>query len=239
VDVSLVSRDAGWEALGQPPGDPVLLAVRNDDLDAVLARVPEPRRDDLVFIQNGAIRTFLHERGLARATRGLIYFAVASRVSEGGGDVVPGFTSPFHGPHGARVARWLGQVELAARDVDWARFSYYELEKLLWLVCHGVLCETHQVKVGELVADHRDELAALVAELLPVGRAAMGVDAPVDYVVDRLVGYSQTIPGWSAAVKAWPWRNGWFVARAAEHGIATPMHDRLLADLGHGPTPVG
>ena len=233
VEVALVSRDEGWDALAAPPGDPVLLAVRNADLGAVIEHVPEARRDDLVFLQNGAIRELIASFGLGKGTRGLLYFAVAGRVSDGGGDIVEGFTCPFHGPHGPAVARWLGQLGLAARDVDWARFSYYELEKLLWLACHGVLCEKHGVTVGELVAGHRDELHALVAELLLVGRAALGVDVPADYVVDRLVRYSETIPTWSASVKEWDWRNGWLVDRAREHGIATPLHDALLQSLGH------
>jgi len=233
VPVSLVSRDAGWEALEGPPGDPVLLAVRNADLRAVVERVPEPRFDDLVFLQNGAIRELLAELGVARGTRGLLYFAVGSRVSDGGGEVIPGYTCPFHGPHAAAAARFFGQVDLAAREVDWARFSYFELEKLLWLACHGVLCEIHGVTVGELVRDYRQDLHDLVAELLRVGRAAIGVDAPVDYVVDRLAGYSATIPTWPAAVKEWAWRNGWLVEQARRHGIATPVHDHYLQALGH------
>jgi ketopantoate reductase len=224
-----VSRTEGWEALERPQGDPVLVLVRNADIDDVLARVPLHRRDDLVFVQNGALRSFFAERGLAGNTRGLLYFAVAKK----GQDVVPGLPSPMCGPHGLAVARWMTELGIEAVEMPWARFGYYELEKLLWLVCHGILCEAHGgITVGELVQSHRDELHALVAELLPVGRATFHVEAPADYVTERLVAYSLTIPSWGSSVKEWPYRNGWFAAQARSHGIDTPIHDGLIEQLG-------
>ncbi len=226
--VSLVSRSEGWAALDGPQGDPVLVLVRNDDLDDVIARVPLHRRDDLVFVQNGALRSFFAERGLAGATRGLLYFAVATR----GGEIVEGLPSPFTGPHGLAVARWLTGLGIEAVDMPWARFGYYELEKLLWLVCHGILCEAHGgITVGELVTSHRDELHELVAELIPVGRATFHVEAPADYVTERLVQYSLTIPTWGSSVKEWAYRNGWFVEAARAHRIPTPRHDALIEQL--------
>ncbi len=231
--VQLVSRDQGWDALDGPQGDPVLLAVRNDDLVDVVARIPSHRRSDLVFLQNGAIRDLLRDLSLARATRGLLYFMVARR----GDPITPGTTNWFCGPHGLVVARWLGGMGLKADDVDWARFSYYELEKLLWLACHGPLCEAHDATVGQIATTHRADLDALAAELTRVGRAALGVEAPVAYLQQRLVDYSLTIPTYRASVKEWPWRNGWLRDRARQHGVDTPLHDAWLEKTGHGDAP--
>jgi ketopantoate reductase len=229
--VVLVSRNEGWEAIeAGPQGDPILVAVRNDDLRTVIARVPPYRRDDLVFIQNGAIRPLLKSEGLAACTRGLLYFAVA-KVDE---PIVEGLVSPFCGPHALTMARFLGGMGLKSHAMDWGRFSYYELEKLLWLACHGLLCTKHGVTVGELVTGHRDELAALVAELCVVGRAAMGVDVDPAYVTARLVAYSETIPTWSASVKEWRYRNGWLQSEAHRLRVDSPLHDALIKELGVG-----
>ena len=229
--MTLVGRTEGWDALEGPAGVPVLVAVRNDDLPEVIGRTPPARREDLVFVQNGAFRELLAEQGVADTTRALLYFMVRTR----GGPLVPGLTNWCSGRHGEVVAAFFRALGLDAKNVDWARFSYYELEKLLWLACHGLLCERHDATVGTVAADHRPELAALCAELLPVGEAAWGVEAPIEYVVDRLAAYSATIPEYRASVKEWRYRNGWLRTTAASHGVATPLHEALLHHTGHLP----
>lgn len=238
VPVELVSRDAGWEALEGLQGDPIWVAVRNDALREVVARVPSYRRDDLVFLQNGAIRGLLRDLGVAGATRGLLYFAVAER----GGPIHEGLVSPFCGPQGLASARFLGALGLKAHSLDWARFGYYEFEKLLWLSLNGLLCQTHGCTVGEVADHHADELRALVHELLLVGRAALGIDAPTQHVVERLLAYSRTIPSWSASVKEIPWRDGWLMAEARAHHVPTSQYDALCRGLGilpNAPEPEG
>lgn len=227
---TLIDRERNWEALDGDPGVPILLAVRNDDLLDVLSRVPHHRRDDVVFLQNGMIRPFLRDNGLEQCTRGLLYLAVARR----GDAIIGGGINWFTGPHGRAVAGWFTRLGLEARDVDWPRFTYYELEKLCWLSILGPLCELHGETVGQ-VAEHRaDEIEALADELRSVGRAALGVDAPLEHLVGRLVGYSLRIPDFRASVKEWPWRNGWFEAAARRYGVPTPRHREILAQVGKG-----
>lgn len=224
IDVALVHRDHGWAALDGPPGDPVLLAVRNDDLREVVARVPAHRRDDLVFVQNGMIRTFLQEKGLDRATRGLLYFAVARK----GDAIVAGGQNPFCGPHSGAMTRWFVQLGLEARALDWAGFSYFELEKAIWLSALGLLCARERLTVGEVVDQHPHDLERLVDELRQVGRAAIGVDVPLPYLLARVVAYSRQIAFFRASVKEWDWRNGWFADQAVRFGVDTPLHDALI-----------
>lgn len=234
VSVTLVGRDTGWEAIHDGvQGDPVWVATRNDDIAAVVARTPAYRKDDLVFVQNGAIRGLLRDLGVAGATRGLLYFAVASR----GGPVHEGLVSPFCGPHALASARFLGSIGLKAHALDWGRFGYYEWEKLLWLALNGLLCTKHGCTVGEVAERHSDELRALVHELGIVARAALGVDAPTDFVVGRLIDYSRTIPGWSAAIKERTWRDGWLLAAARAHQVPTSQYDALCRELGVEPNP--
>lgn len=231
IALTLVDRLAGWEALDGPQGDPVLLAVRNDDLATVIGRTPPHRLADLVFLQNGAIRGLLAEHALSGNTRGLLYLMVSSRTAP----IVPGGTTWLCGPHALAVARFLRALSIPAEAIDWARFSYYELEKLLWLAAHGPLCEALDATVDQIAEHHADQLRALVVELAAVGRAAWGVEADASFLVERLIDYSASIPGYRASVKEWPWRNGWLVEAAARYGVDTPLHTALLRETGHLP----
>ena len=229
---TLVTRDHGWEAMLGQQGDPLLVCVRNDDLGAVLERVPVMRRPDLVFVQNGMIDGWLATHGLGDSTRGLLYFAVSKR----GGPIEPGALSPFTGPHAPALADWLISLGVAAEAVDRTHFAASMLEKLIWNCAFGLLCEHHQATVGELLEHHADELTRVSAELNAVGRAALRIMLDDPPLLARLRTFAARIPENRAGVKEWSWRGGWFVAAAREHGLTMPTHDRLIAGLPRPPS---
>ncbi len=224
----LITREHGHQALSSDAGDPILVAVRNDDLDPVLERVPAARRGDLVLIQNGMLRPWLRERGLREVTRGLLFFAVGCR----GDRPLPGAPSPFTGPHAPAMVTWLTTLGLPAEVVDAPTFAAIELEKLIWNCAFGLLCQVREADVGVVVDEHAEELQALVAEMAEIGARALGVELDLLPLVERLSAYSRSIAGYRGAVKEWPWRNGWFVSRAAEYGLAMPVHSALLDLVG-------
>lgn len=224
----LLGRHDSWEALQAPAGQPIALCVRNDDLDAVLARVPLHRQADLVFLQNGMLRDWLRDHNLDMATRGLLFFAVADRSAQ----PVPGGVSPLWGPHAAGLAAWLRALDLPADAVHAREFADIELEKLLWNCCLGVVCQARKCTVAQAATEHAAQLAGLVAELARLGRPALGATVDDGTLVERIAGYSVQLGDYRAAVKEWPWRNGWFVAEAARHNLPCPLHDALLAQAG-------
>lgn len=229
LDTRLVTRDGGSDALMGPAGRPLVVATRNDDLLDVLARVPPQRHADLVFVQNGALRDWLSARGLQEATRGLLFFAVPAR----GDDLVPGpEPSPFTGPHAGRMVTWLGALRVPAVQVGAEAFRAVELEKLLWNVVFGLVCQAAGVTVGQACDDHADRVAALTAELLPVGERGLRVTVALQPLLGRMCAYSRSIPHYRGAVKEWPWRNGWFVRQAAQTGVSMPVHAALCAEAG-------
>lgn len=229
IPVDLVTRTTGDSVLEGPQGDPIVVATRNDDLLDVIERVPDYRLGDLVFVQNGVFRGLLRNNHLSNCTRGLIYFAATARD----GDIDPGTISWFTGPHGLTMARWFSLMDLQARHVDWPRFSYYEFEKLAWLCIFGVLCDAHDCTVDEAL-DHTNDFDALLAEMRHFGRAEYNVDAPLDYVGDRLRDYSRSIAGYRASVKEWDWRNGAVLRAMVDHGERRmPATQRLLKAGGH------
>lgn len=226
--VPLVTRSAGWQALDEPAGVPVAVCVRNDDLSSVIARVPQQRRADLVFLQNGMMRPWLEQQGLSDASRGLLFFAVAQR----GSPPVAGGSSPMVGRHAPAMAVWLQTLQLPAATVTQTGFAAVEVEKILWNCLFGLLCQVHGCAVGTVVEQHRQQVADLAAELLPLAGQACGADLELDPLVERLCAYSLAIGDYRGAVKEWTWRNGWFVQEAARRGVACPLHWQLTEGLG-------
>jgi ketopantoate reductase len=228
VPVALVTREAGWHLLDQPPGAPIVVAVDNAGLDDVFAQVPAHRRPDLAFVQNGVLEPWLKEHGLEDSTRALLYFAVPRR----GAAIEPGGTSVLCGPHADALAAWLRAMELPAEVVARDAFTAAMLEKLIWNCAFGLLCQRFDCTVGEVLQRHDATLAALVPELVAVGARALGVALEPEALLTRLRAYTRAIASYRGAVKDWPWRNGWFVAAAAEHGVDTPTHTSLLRAIG-------
>ncbi len=211
---------------------PIVVATRNNDLADVLAALPPSRHSDVVFVQNGMLRPWLGQAGVAEATRGLLFFAVASR----GAPIQPGPPSPFVGPHAAAVVAFLTAIAVPAEVVSTAAFTNLEHEKLLWNSCFGLLCQAYNAPVGTIVRDHSSELAELVHELDAVARLELEVSVTVPDLIAALSAYSLTISEYQGAVKEWPWRNGWYVHVAAKYNRLLPVHARLCALAGHDAT---
>jgi ketopantoate reductase len=207
---------------------PIVVATRNNDLPDVLQSLPANRHKDLVFVQNGMLRPWLEQAGVSGATRGLLFFAVATR----GAPIQPGPPSPFVGPHAAAVVAFLNAISVPAEVVSTAAFTNLEHEKLLWNSCFGLLCQAYDAPVGTIVRDHSAELAELVEELDAVARLELEVSVSVAHLIDALSAYSLTISEYQGAVKEWPWRNGWYVEVAAKHNRKLPVLTRLCALAG-------
>lgn len=226
----LVDREQGWDALAGERG-PILVCVRNDDLDGVLGRVPPARRADLVFVQNGMIRPWLEAHGLAGSTRGLLFFAVADREA----DLAPGGSSRFTGPLAGDVVAWMHGIDVPAEVVTAGSFAVLELEKLAWNAAFGLLCDRFDCDVGTVVRDHSAIMRALLVELVEVGDAALGLGlsaADREAMVERDSDYAVSIPRYRGSLKEWEWRNGWFVQAAEAGGPPDPLHRELLAAVG-------
>lgn len=211
------------EQIPDLPG-PIYVCTRNNDLQGVLDATPAHRHADLVFVQNGMLRTWLAERGLEHNTQALLYFAVSSV----GAEPVDGGRTVVTGRWAEALQQRLAAADIACEIVTPARFAAEMVEKLLWNCTLGLLCERHACTVGEVVEDHRADLDALTDELAAVCEAALPpLDLPTG-LADRLATYSLTIRDYRAAVKEWPWRSGWLIAQER-----SPLHTAWLQAAGH------
>lgn len=218
-DVRLVGREGPIE---QSDG-PRFVCTRAEDLDAVLDRLVG---DDVVFVQNGLLGELCARRGL-RATIGVIWFAATSRD----GHAVPGAPSVFHGPRATDAVRILRAGAVDAREEpDPVAFAAETAIKLAWNAIYG-LCGERFGEPVEATAG-RPEARLLAGELAPVLAGLVGAPVDARTLHERGAAYARAIAGFRASVKELPWRNGLLARAARARGLATPLHDRLLAELG-------
>ncbi|WP_017324288.1 ketopantoate reductase family protein [Synechococcus sp. PCC 7336] len=201
---------------------PIYVCTRNDDLDAVVGATLPNRRKDLVFLQNGMLRTWLKKQGLQDNTQALIYFAVQKRGDkpvDGGGSVV-------WGRWAEAFANLLNSAGIECLVVDRSSFDRQMVEKLLWNCIFGLLSQRHAAPVGAVADRHRSEVDCLVDELAPLAERELSIRLEPG-VAQRLCDYSRSVPDYRGAVKELPWRNGWFLAIAH-----TPKHVQWLREVG-------
>lgn len=203
------------------PG-PIIVCTRNDDLDAVLAKTPRSKRQDLVFVQNGMIYSWLEKHDLQNNTQALLYFAVSSI----GAVPVDGGKTVVCGKWAKHFQQLLQEGSIQCRIVDIVSYQLTSIEKFLWICVFGLLCQRYQCTVSEVVMDHHSDIDRLTHELANFVYTLFGLQRPLS-LIDDLCSYSMTIPDYKGAVKEWSWRNGWLVAKKK-----TPVHMKFLQEVG-------
>ncbi|GAB4821761.1 hypothetical protein N2152v2_008807 [Parachlorella kessleri] len=224
----------------QGPEGPIVVCTRNDDLQAVVDATPADQRKDLVFIQNGMLQPWLEERGLGDNTQVLVYFAVAKKgdpPTDGKTDVNPEGLTAAHGPHAEAFAERLHAAGLSCKVLSKDEFQKSMLEKLIWISAFMLVGARHGgCTVGQVEAQHRDEVDQLIQELAAAGAPALGVSLNPG-VEDRLLAYARSVAHFPTAVKEFQWRNGWFwglsqQAAAGGRPDPCPKHSAWLKEVG-------
>lgn len=210
------------------PTGPILICTRNDDLEGVLSWVPTDRICDLIFVQNGMLQTWLERHQLQHCTQALLYVAVSSV----GDKPIDGGRSVVTGPHAETLVWMMSQLGLQCTAISRRGFMMEMLEKLLWNCVFGLLSEAFGLPVGTVVEEHRSVVQALTEELLTIACVELSIDPSTiqqEDLVERLCGYSLSIPNYEGKVKEWPWRNGWFVERQV---VENSVHQQYLQKVG-------
>ena len=223
-----------------PASGPIYLCTRNDVLCDVIAATPAERRKDLVFMQNGMLGAFLKKEGLQDTTQVLLYLAVAKLNEppiDGITDESPeGLTSATGKWAGAFKAR-LAKSGLTCNVCEGDLYTKAMLEKHVWICAFMLVGALNGgVTVGEVEAQHSEQLKAIVSELCAAGEAELGVTLdPRSF--ERLAAYGRSVSHFPTAVKEFSWRNGWFhdislAAIARGEQDPTPLHTAGLKELG-------
>lgn len=234
---AVMTSSSGWPA-DAPESGPIYVCTRNDALASVVAAVPEDRRADLCFLQNGMLGPFLEGQGLGDATQVLVYLAVAKlgeTPTDGVTDANPEGLTAATGKWADAFASRLALKELTCHVKEGDAFAVAMLEKHVWICAFMLVGATHGCSVGDVERKHAAEFDALAAELLDAGAEALGVAVPAG-APERLKAYARTVAHFPTAVKEFEWRNGWFYkitndAVAAGKEDPMPLHTQKLYDL--------
>jgi len=233
-----------------PPG-PIYVCTRNDALKGIIDMTPKERREDLIFIQNGALLPFLEqELGplAAQTTVLLVYFAVAKKGEspiDGKTDTDPEGLSAVNasGKWAAEVAHRLTAGGLSIRELAEPLFSQAYWEKIVWIAAYMLIGTLHDgCKVGDVESEHREEVDALITELAgAVSDASPGIQWDTKVLCDRLAAYARSVAHFPTAVKEFEWRNGAFYnltlqAKAAGKADPCPTHTAGLKQAGALPS---
>lgn len=224
-----VSRNAGWpEAVDERDRSPRIVAVREEQLQAVLERTPPGLRERLVLVQNGFLEAV--HGSLAEVTRGLIYFTAKGDFFR---ILCP---SLFHGPLARELARALCRGGIAAEELtDRDEFLREMIVKGIWNAIVGLPLAVHDVELTTYLSRHADELDRLADESARAAGAEYGVELSGERAVRKLRATTGEL-GWvRGGAKALPWRNAALARFGRRHGIPTPVNDRLLRAVGYDP----
>lgn len=234
----LMKRDDPFPT--SPSEGPIYVCTRNDALADVVAKTPESRRSDLVFLQNGMLGDFLEEQGLPEASQVLVYLAVAKLgepATDGVTEVNPEGLTSATGKWAEAFQARLAAGKLTCHVKQGDDYVKAMLEKHVWICAFMLTGALHEgITVGEVEAEHKEELRAIIAELSAAGAAKLGVTLDAG-VFERLEAYARTVAHFPTAVKEFSWRNGWFHAiseaeMAAGNADPMPLHSAGLKTLG-------
>ncbi|KAH8095762.1 hypothetical protein JL720_3086 [Aureococcus anophagefferens] len=177
---AVMTSSSGWPA-DAPESGPIYVCTRNDALASVVAAVPEDRRADLCFLQNGMLGPFLEGQGLGDATQVLVYLAVAKlgeTPTDGVTDANPEGLTAATGKWADAFASRLALKELTCHVKEGDALAVAMLEKHVWICAFMLVGATHGCSVGDVERKHAAEFDALAAELLDAGAEALGVAVP-------------------------------------------------------------
>lgn len=250
-----VQREA---AIGtsSPSHTPIFVCSGAEAVTDIFARTAPHRRADLVFMQNGIVRTLLPPDAPS-PTVAVLYFSVLERgasATGGGCTFVHGrFAAVFSG---VLRAGGLDCVEVATQQT----IDSLAAEKLLWATCMWMVCHANgRLPVGQVHDSPacQAQLREVVNELLPVacqsvrpvhnrtgpdqqqpevgcvGELPAALDS-LSSVLARMEAYSRRIPealpSKKLALEEIAHRSGWFLL----HGDASrqPRHLALLEKNG-------
>jgi len=220
---------------------PIVVCTRNDVLDDVVSSIPEDRRSDLVFLQNGILEPWLIDKGLERScTQMLAYFAVSKLGEEpvdGKTEMNPEGLTSIYGKHADAVAERLHASGMSCKVLGKADFKVQMYEKLIWICAFMIVGATHGgCTVGDVCEHHRKEVGGIIRELKSAVEEDDRATKFPDQLEERLVAYAKSVAHFPTAMKEFEWRNGFFydiTQKETKYGRPDPcpLHTKLLFDL--------
>ena len=211
-DLLLSSRD-----MTVPEGEesvPIYVCTRNNDLESIINKTPNNRKQDLVFLQNGVLTSYLKSKGLSENTQGLVYFAVSKKGEtpiDGVTDMNPEGLTAVTGKWADDFAARLKNGGLSCHVMDKPTWEVAMLSKHIWICAFmAVGAKYGGITVGAVEKDYNSEVKELINEMASAITLATSLVFPSD-LADKLCAYARSVAHFPTALKEFEWRNGYFV----------------------------
>lgn len=200
--------------------DRVIVAVGEDDLDAVLASLGPAQRERVVLVQNELVPATWQAHGISDPTVVVVWL-------EKKGDRAPHVVlpSPIAGPWAETLARVMTDAGLPAEVIDRALLPAALLDKNVYILVSnlaGMVQPPGTTTAGLLELPALETTMRVLADVLAVESARLGVPIDADLASAALVRAFLADPAHVATGRSAPKRLGRTLARAERLGIDTP-----------------
>ena len=221
-----VTRQTDMAALAGRIAEPALtvVAVGENDLQPVLARIPESWRSHLCLLQNELLPNDWRE--IRQPTVASIWFEKKPGIEPK--VIMP---SPVYGPRAELFSRALSAVAIPCAILDSEQALLEALVvKNLYILTSNIAGLRTGGTVGELWRDHRDFATRVATEVIRLQEALTGESFDHAELIERMLEAFSGDPDHRCRGRSAPERLARALAHADELGIELPLLQELQAE---------
>jgi hypothetical protein len=215
-----VNRGDDMTALAKahPAPELVLVAVAENDLQPVLAALPEAWKPRAALIQNELLPRDWQSHGYTDPTVISVWFE-----KKKGTDAKPLIASPVAGPGAALLCRALTAIELPCREVASGDELLFELvRKNVYILTTNIAGLKTGGTVAQLWAQHETFARTVANEVMDIQDALTGVAHDREKLIAGMLEAFDGDPDHGCTGRSAPARLARAIAHADEFGLAVP-----------------
>jgi len=222
-----VNRDDDMAALAQrhPAPERVLVAVAENDLQPVLAALPNAWKPRAALIQNELLPRDWQAQGLINPTVISVWFEKKKGI-----DAKPLIASPVAGAGAALLCRALNSIDLPCREVALGEELLFELvRKNVYILTTNIAGIRTGGTVAELWKNHESFARQVANEVMDIQVALTGVQHDRAALIAGMLEAFDGDPAHGCTGRSAPARLARALKHADAHGLAVPTLRSLAA----------
>ena len=205
-------------ALRHPTPDLVLVAVAENDLQAVLAALPDAWKPRATLIQNELLPRDWQAHGLVDPTVISVWFEKKKGI-----DAKPLIPSPVAGPGAALLCRALNAIDLPCREVALGDDLLFELvRKNVYILTTNIAGLRTGGTVAELWQNHEAFARQVASEVMAIQDALTGVQHDRAALIAGMLEAFEGDPAHGCTGRSAPARLARALSHAEAFGLAVP-----------------
>lgn len=222
-----VLRDTDARTTAMEIGTPavVLVAVGEEDLHDVLARIPRQWRPQLALLQNELLPRDWAQHDIDAPTVAVVWFE-----KKRGQDVKVILPTPLYGPAADRLGAALAALGIPFRILTDPQALLFELvRKNLYILTSNIAGLEAGGEVGDLWSEHRTLAAAVADEVLEIQAWLADTVLPREALIEGMLEAFRADPAHRCTGRSAPARLRRALAHADRAGLAVPTLRTIAA----------